>query len=127
MFEYRQVQVLDSVNREVLFELDEARGVRGRMRGLIGQDSIPPGRGMALRSKQVHTFGMKIPIDALYVSRRGTLIKVATLAPGSLGPFVPRARWILEVGAGEATRLGLRKGMKLLFERRPGRGNREDL
>jgi uncharacterized membrane protein (UPF0127 family) len=118
MSEYRQVQVLHPGSREVLFDLEQPRGVRRRMRGLIGKDAIPTADGMAFRSKQIHTFGMKIPIDAVYVSRRGTILRVSTLTPASIGPFVPRAHWILEVGAGEATRRGLVEGMKVLIERR---------
>jgi uncharacterized membrane protein (UPF0127 family) len=117
MSEYRQVHVLDPVSREVLLELEEPRGVIRRMRGLIGRDSLPSGGGMAFRSKQIHTVRMRIPIDAVYVSRRGVILKISTLAPGSLGPFVPRARWVLEVGAGEAERLGLAEGRRLIVER----------
>lgn len=118
MSEYRQVQVLHPGSREVLFDLEEPRGVRRRMRGLIGKEEVPPGGGMAFRSKQIHTFGMRVPVDAVHVSRSGTILRVSTLQPGSLGPFVPRARWILELGAGEARRRGLAEGMKVLIERR---------
>ena len=118
MSEYRQVAVVDPVSREVLLELDRPRGVFRRMRGLIGKDRLSPGGGVALRTKQIHTFGMRLSIDAVYVSRRGEILKISTLAPGSLGPFVPRARWVLEVGAGEAKRLGLAEGRRLVVEPR---------
>ena len=111
------MRVLDPESRELLLELHEARGVFGRMRGLIGRSSLDPGSGLALRSKQVHTFGMQIPIDAVYISRRGNVLKTATLGPGSVGPFVPRARWVLELGSGEARRLGILEGKRVLLER----------
>jgi uncharacterized membrane protein (UPF0127 family) len=38
---------------------------------------------------------------------------VETLPPGKIGPFVPRARWVLETNAGEAARLGIAPGQRL--------------
>jgi uncharacterized membrane protein (UPF0127 family) len=111
--EYRQVHVLDPVNRAVLIRAEEARGVFQRMRGLRGRAGLSPGEGLAMRTKQVHTIGMTFSIDAIYVSRRGSVLKVANLAPGQIGPLVPRAKWVVEVGAGEAGRLGIGAGTRL--------------
>ena len=115
--EYRQVQVLDPVSRAVLIRAQEARGMFRRTRGLRGSGGLPPGRGLALRTKQVHTIGMGFSIDAIYLSRHGAVLKVATLPPGRVGPLVPRARWVVEVGAGEAERLGIVAGKELAIQR----------
>lgn len=102
-------------------EVVEPRGLFGRMRGLLGQTGLEPGRGMLIKAKQVHTIGMRFPIDSIYLSRAGSVLRVETLSPGKVGPFVPRARWVLEVKAGEAARLGIAPGLTLL-PRKPGHG-----
>lgn len=92
------------------FDVIEPRGFFGRMRGLLGEAGLEPGQGMLIRTKQVHMIGMRFPIDSIYLSRRGCVLRVKTLSPGQIGPFVPRARWVLEVPAGEAARLGIAPG-----------------
>jgi uncharacterized membrane protein (UPF0127 family) len=94
--------------------LIEARGLLGTMQGLLGQSHLPPGTGLLLRTSMVHTIGMRFAIDTVYLSSRGSVIRVATMRPGRLGPIVLRARYILELEAGEASRLGLAPGTILI-------------
>lgn len=74
---------------------------------------------MLLRTRQVHTFGMSFPIDAVYVSAEGLVLKIRTLPPARMGPLVWGARWVLEMEAGEAQRLGISEGIYLLREQPP--------
>lgn len=97
----------------VAIELIELKGMLANAQGLLGQAGLPPGHGVLLRTKQVHTFGMRFAIDAVYLSRAGLVLRVATMRPGRIGPLVLRARWILEMSAGEAQRLGVHPGMTL--------------
>ena len=94
--------------------LIEAKGLLGNMQGLLGQRGLPPGTGLLLRTSMVHTIGMRFAIDAVYLSSKGSVIRVATMPPGRLGPIVLRARYILELQAGEASRLGLAPGTTLI-------------
>ncbi|MGH2704607.1 MAG: DUF192 domain-containing protein [Actinomycetota bacterium] len=96
-----------------LIEVMEARGVLGRMLGLLGREGLPPGRGLLLRGRQVHTIGMTFAIDAIYLSKVGEVLAVRTLSPGAVGPFLLGARYVLELGAGEAERIGIGPGMRL--------------
>ncbi|MEO7804355.1 MAG: DUF192 domain-containing protein [Actinomycetota bacterium] len=91
----------------------EAPDAVARMRGLIGQTSIPAGEGLLLKGKQVHTFGMRFSIDAIYLGRAGSVLKVVTLAPRRVGPFMWSAKKVLEMGEGEASRAGILPGMTL--------------
>lgn len=106
LMQYKQMRVLDPRSGEILINAVEARGVFSRMRGLIGRDVGP----LALRTRQVHTFGMRSAIEAVYLSKDGEVVRVAHLAPRRLGPLVPRARWVIELAPGEAQRLGITKG-----------------
>lgn len=94
--------------------LIEAKGVLGTMQGLLGQQGLPPGTGLLLRTNMVHTFGMRFAIDTVYLSSKGSVLRVATMPPGRIGPIVLRARHILELQAGEAARLGLAPGTTLV-------------
>ena len=85
-----------------------ARERAERRRGLLDRDSIDPGEALVFpRCRQVHMFGMKFPIDVLFLDREGRAARcVRELAPGRLSPWVRRARTAIELPAGtlEATR-----------------------
>jgi uncharacterized membrane protein (UPF0127 family) len=100
--------------RRIVIQLIEAQGFLGKVQGLLGQAGLPPGYGVLLRTKEVHTLGMRFAIDAVYLSRTGTVLRVDTLPPGRIGPVILRARWILEIAAGEAARLGIAPGTTLV-------------
>jgi uncharacterized membrane protein (UPF0127 family) len=115
--EREMMRIVDRATGETLIEAKEAKGPIARMRGLIGEKDLAPGRGMLLGGGQVHTFGMRFPIDVVYLSAAGQVLKVASLNPGRFGPPVRRARWVLELPAGDAERLGISPGTALGFER----------
>ena len=96
-----------------LVRLLEIKGVLGQMQGLLGVAGLPEGHGVLLRAKEVHTIGMRFAIDVVHMSKAFEVLRVATMAPGKIGPVVLRARWVLEMGAGEASRLGIVPGRVL--------------
>lgn len=110
------MRLIDPVSGKVVVVADEARGPLRRMRGLIGRAAPNPGAGTILRGKQVHTLGMKYAIDAIYMTRDGSVLRVQRLSPWRIGPFEPRARWVLELAAQEADRLGISSGTVLAIE-----------
>ena len=74
-----------------------------RARGLLGRDGLPSGEGLLIpRCNAIHTIGMRFPIDAEFLSRDGTTLRVVRdIPPGRLlvwGGF--RARQVLETQAG---------------------------
>lgn len=108
--------LLKNASGTVLAELTAAGGFVARMKGLLGTGALRNGAGLLLKGRQVHTIGMRYPIDVIYLDRGGTVLKVRGLAPWRLGPLVPRARWIVELGLGTAGRFGIREGDVLRFE-----------
>ena len=94
---------------EVLATLEVAGSGRSRARGLLGRDGIE-GALLIQPAKSVHTFGMRFPIDVVFVDRDWLPIYVEY----DVGPrrvLSSRfARSVIEVNAGEAGRLmdGLR-------------------
>jgi uncharacterized membrane protein (UPF0127 family) len=57
---------------------------------------------------------MIIPLDIIHISRKGVVLRVRTQQPGRVGRFVLGARWVLEMDSGEAERLGIREGGRLV-------------
>lgn len=53
-----------------------ARSFWARLKGLIGRQSLPPGRGLLiLKCNAIHTFFMRFPIDATFYDREDRVVK----------------------------------------------------
>jgi uncharacterized protein len=100
----------DPDHPEISVEVYEAATPLERAHGLLGATEVGEGRGLLLRGRQVHTIGMSFPIDTVHLGADGRILRIRTLRPWRLGPMVLRARWVLELDAGAAERLGLRPG-----------------
>lgn len=106
----------DPENPEISLEVYEAATPLERAHGLLGTTEVGEGRGLLLRGRQVHTIGMSFTIDAVHLGADGRILRIRTLKPWRLGPMVLKARWVLELDAGAAARLGLRTGGFLVRE-----------
>ena len=94
-------------------EVERFEGVWDRTRGLIGRPAPAPGPGVLIRDcRQVHTFFMRYSIDVVHLDRAGMALRVLTLAPWRVGPWIWRSRSVLELSAGEASRLGIVPGVQ---------------
>jgi hypothetical protein len=94
---------------EVLATVDVARRTRERTRGLLGRDSV--GGAIVLRPcRQIHTLGMRFPIDVAFCSPEGVVLRVATLAPWRISRVVWKSGFVLEAAAGAFERWNLRPG-----------------
>ena len=100
----------DPDDPEIAVEVKEAATPLERAKGLLGAAEVGEGRGLLLRGRQVHTIGMSFPIDVVHLRADGRILKVKTLVPGRLGPLVLKGRWVLELDAGAAERIGLKAG-----------------
>lgn len=87
-----------------------------RMRGLLGRP--PPARGQALLlepASQVHTFGMKEPIDVLFCDSDGVVVHVVSaMRPRRVTRWVRGAKRALELPASSLPE-EVRPGTKLNF------------
>ena len=73
-----------------------------KMRGLLGRDGLPEGRVMLIRDcRLIHTFGMRFPLDVIFVNAYGKVVKTARkLRPGRVAFGGFRARHTIEAQAG---------------------------
>ena len=98
---------------EVLATLEVADDVKTRSRGLMGRDSFD-GAILLKPAMQVHTIGMRFPIDVAYCDRDLRVVAcVLGMRPWRFG--LPRfaARVVIEAEAGCFERWNLRVGDEL--------------
>ena len=82
-----------------------------RMRGLLGRDSLAPGTGILLSpAPSIHTAFMRFPIDVVFLSREGEVLKIAENVAPWRARSCRHSYAVLELAAGEAGRRGLAVG-----------------
>ena len=64
----------------------------------------------------IHTFFMRFPIDAVFLTRDGEVVKVADDVKPWRVRSARKAHAVLELPTGEAQRRGVTRGDRLLFE-----------
>jgi uncharacterized membrane protein (UPF0127 family) len=82
-----------------------------RMKGLLGRKSLPQGEGILIRpAPSIHTFFMRFPIDVVFLSRQGEVLKIAEHVAPWRTRSCRHSYAVLELAAGEAGRRGLAVG-----------------
>lgn len=98
--------------REVLAAAEIARTRRERRRGLMGRADVEG--ALVLRPcRQVHTLGMRFPLDVAFCDREGRVVSTGRLAPWRLSRPHLRAHFVIEARAGAFDRWRLRPGDQL--------------
>jgi uncharacterized membrane protein (UPF0127 family) len=108
---WHRVEATDG--RPLLDRLRFARGLATRTKGLLGRRTLPHGEGLAFREKSIHMFFMRMPLDIVFCDARMQIVRIAHELPPWRIVACRRARYALEIGPGEAARLGLHEGMVL--------------
>jgi hypothetical protein len=94
---------------EVLAAVEVAETARARRRGLMHRDRLDG--ALVLRPcRNVHTVGMRFPIDVAFCDGDGTVLRTTTLAPWRISPVVRRSAFAIEAEAGAFDRWGLARG-----------------
>ena len=89
-----------------------------RMKGLLGRRELASGEGMLIRpTSSIHTFFMRFPIDAVFLSRDGEVLKVKPNVGAWRARFCRGAHSVLELPAGEAARRDVAPGAQLEFRK----------
>jgi len=85
-----------------------------RMRGLLGKRGLASGEGLLIRpAPSIHTFFMRFPIDVVFLSRQGEVLKVAERVRPWRARSCRHSYAVLELAAGEAGRRGIAAGDRL--------------
>ncbi len=95
-----------------------------RLKGLLGDKRLKPGEGLLLKPcGQIHMFFMKFPLDAVFLSKQGEVLRIVRLMPWQVSPWVRGAHSVLEVEAGRKAIGYVKVGDKLRFVRAETRRN----
>ena len=88
-----------------------------RRRGLLGRQSLPTDSVLAIApSNGIHTFGMKFPIDVLFIARDGKVLKRLVSVPSRRISFALRASAVLEFAANHPGVAHTQVGDQLVLE-----------
>ena len=94
-----------------------------RRTGLLKHQSLEPGQGLwIVPCEAVHTFGMKFPIDVLYLSKQKKVLKIRDNMKRSRMSICLRAHSVLELPAGYAAQTSTQVGDQLEFIKRVENG-----
>ena len=89
-----------------------------RRTGLLKHSKLEPGEGLwIVPCEGVHTFGMKFPIDVLFLNKKRKVLKVRKAMALRRISFCLRAHSVLELPAGTLEAAGCDRGDQLEFER----------
>ena len=97
-----RLRVLNLTRRTVLAtSIEVADHGAARRKGLLGRDGLPAGEGLwIIPCESVHTFGMRFPIDLVYLDRRRRVKKVRSAVPPWRLSACLSAHSVIELAAG---------------------------
>jgi len=101
-----RLQVTNRSRETILADfVDVAGNGASRRKGLLGREGLGPGQGLwIVPCEAVHTFGMRFPIDDVYLDRSKRIMKVQTgLPPWRLSVCV-LAHSVIELPSGTVRR-----------------------
>jgi uncharacterized protein len=103
--------------------IEDAGGVAGKSRGLLGRDRLEPGHGMLFARGRLepfmwmHMFFMRFAIDIVFLDRDDMVVRIShALKPWRVSAVVFGASRALELEAGAAIRSDTRVGDTIVFE-----------
>lgn len=71
-----------------------------RARGLLGTRRLPESEALIISPcRGIHTVGLRFPILAVYLDRDSRVLTSVVLRPWRIGPFLRRARTVIEMPA----------------------------
>lgn len=89
-----------------------------RLRGLLGDKSLSPGKGLIIYPcKQIHSAFMRFSFDALFLDPDFYVLHVEkNIAPFKISPLIRSAWMVIELPAGIIEKTGTEKGDRIVFE-----------
>jgi uncharacterized protein len=119
------LRAVNQTRATVLCEhLEEAGGMTGKSRGLLGRDGLEAQAGMLFEAGRLepfmcmHMLFMRFAIDVVFLNRQGRAIRIdRDLRPWRISSIVWGARKALELPAGAAARSQTEVGDQIIFER----------
>jgi hypothetical protein len=101
-----------SKKSQILSSMTEAKSFWPRLKGLLGQSSLGKSSGLWIRRcNSIHTFGMKFPIDCIFLDSELKVRRVVeNVVPGKLVWPVWGSTSVVEVSAGTCRNMNIEIG-----------------
>jgi uncharacterized protein len=123
----RQSRTLRAVNQTrgtvLCARLEDAGGLAGQGRGLLGREGLEPGTGMLFENGRftpfmwMHMFFMRFAIDIVFLGHGDTVVRInRRLKPWRVSSVVFGARRALELPAGASVDSSTQVGDHIVFE-----------
>lgn len=113
----RNSLVFENVTRKTILveRVRRTRHTGDRLLGLMGRGRLEVGEGLWITPcRAIHTFGMRFPIDAIYLDGDLRVVGVQEgVRPFRLGSFFRAARSVLETAPGSVAASGTEVGDQL--------------
>ena len=108
---------LDRDQAEVASHVEIAATSTARRKGLLSRTNLDPSAGLWIAPcEAIHTFGMKLPIDVVFLDRSHRARKlVSNLSPARIAVCLAGSS-VLELATGSIQRSGLQRGDRLQFQ-----------
>src|SRR5258706_9329062 len=118
------IRAKNQTRNTVLCErLENAGGLAGQSKGLLGRDSLEPDSGLLFDNGRytpfmwMHMFFMRFAIDIVFLDRNGKVLKInRSLKPWRVSSIVVGARRALELPSGAVARSSTQPGDRIIFE-----------
>lgn len=114
-----KLRVANQTKGQVLADRADIADTSAKRRtGLLKHTGLAPGEGLWIAPCEgVHTFGMKFPIDVLFLSKKKKILKARPEMVKGRIAFSLLAHSVLELPAGTLARTGTAAGDQLEFEK----------
>ena len=102
---------------EIASHVEVAGNSASRRQGLLKRTELDASAGLWLAPcEAIHTFGMKVPIDVVFLDRKHRAMKLVThLVPSRISLCLSGTS-VLELASGTIQRSGLQRGDRLQFQ-----------
>ena len=107
------MRVLNKTTKEeIALNLVIADNIFSRMKGLLGKIAMPDGEAIWIKPcNGIHTFGMKFPIDVVFLNREYCVVAVRkNLKPNRIVPIIFNASSVIELPSGIIDRTSTKIG-----------------
>jgi uncharacterized membrane protein (UPF0127 family) len=91
-----------TTNSVIATRVDRLRGFFQRLLGLLGRNALRPDEGVWIAPcNAIHTLGMRMPIDVIFLDARGRILRVEHgVRPNRPALVCRRAQAVVELGSG---------------------------
>ena len=99
-----------------IFDVNVASTFWQRFMGLLGTTQLMPRQGLFIKNtKQIHTIGMKYPIDCIFIDKDFTVIGIEWgMRPYRISSYYPDALGVIELASNEENKKIFKKFIKII-------------